>query len=370
MNTTVGIVNDLRLAATVLERIVNATPGFSVAWVAMDGESAVTKHAALPAEIVLMDLILPGMDGAETTAALMKIQACAILVVTATVIDNRGLVFAAMGKGALDAVNTPMGPDDEAAAELRRKLLTVNRLVHDSRTRHGHRHSEAYVSPAQNQTTPATGHALNLIAIGASTGGPQALATVLRALPCKLDAAVVVVQHLDKQFVPGLQRWLGQESRMPVSLAENGDTLKAGAIWLAHTDQNLVVAQSSTGNLNLQYVQADQDALHRPSVDIFFKSLIRLRSTRLCALLLTGMGSDGAEGLLSIRRAGGMTFAQDEASSTVFGMPRAAVELGAVDATTNLLTIPEALIAFAGTQSNRGRHTAETRLKLDGTIAR
>ena len=206
----VGIVNDLRLIAESLRRLVRDTPGFEVAWVALDGESALRQYRDHPADIVLMDLIMPGLDGAQTTEAMMKIRPCAILVVTATVIGNRELVYAAMGKGALDAINTPDASTAEGAAELRRKLTTVSRLV-KSASKHPQPLPTGLFARSSNSAirraaTDTGEKALALIGIGASTGGPQAIATILRALPADFNAAVVIVQHLDRQFIPGLQR--------------------------------------------------------------------------------------------------------------------------------------------------------------------
>jgi len=350
----VGIVNDLRIVSESLRRIVAETPGFEVAWVALDGEAALRNHKKQPADIVLMDLIMPGLDGAQTTEAMMKIRSCAILIVTATVTGNRELVFAAMGKGALDAVNTPDASSTESINELRRKLITVSRLVKNA-TKHPHlntsaQHTRTRSSPnsptsssvEQDQQAPA------LIGIGASTGGPQAIATILRGLPSPFNAAIVIVQHLDRQFIPGLQRWLQRETKMPIHLAAEGDLLHRGGIWLADSENHLVVRNFTTGGLHLHYTEHPIDTPHRPSVDIFMESVAQLRGIHRCGVLLTGMGSDGATGLLALRHAGSPTFAQDSESCVVYGMPGIALKLGAVQQPTLLQDISTQLTSFAG----------------------
>jgi two-component system response regulator WspF len=350
----VGIVNDLRVVAESLRRIIADTPGFSVAWVALNGESAIQHHRQHPADIVLMDLVMPGIDGAETTEAIMKLHPCAILVVTATITGNRELVFAAMGKGALDAVNTPDASSEAGAAELRRKLITVSRLV-----KNAHAPAPAATKPPQPATptrfppphpkqpgAEPSAAAIPLIGIGASTGGPQAIATILRALPATLNAAVVIVQHLDAQFIPGFRQWLARETAMPIGLATEGQTLNPACIWLAGSGDHLVVRQSGA-SLHLHYTDQPADTPHHPSVDVFLNSLAALRDVRCCGVLLTGMGSDGAAGLLALRRAGGLTFAQDKATSVVYGMPAIALKLGAVATPTPLSEIAPHLIDFA-----------------------
>lgn len=349
----VGIVNDIRVVAESLRRIVAETPGFRVAWVAHSGESALVHHREHPADIVLMDLVMPTLDGVETTEAIMKQRPCAILVVTATITGNRELVFAAMGKGALDAVNTPDASSAEGAAELRRKLVTVSRLVKNDSARHtraGHHvhpaYSEAGAPAVHHRGEHAAAHLPALIGIGASTGGPQAIATILHALPAQLNAAIVIVQHLDRQFIPGFKSWLERESSLPIHLASEGETLHAGGVWLAASDEHLVVRTSAAG-LRLHYSEVPRDTPHRPSVDVFLRSLAHLERVRRCGVLLTGMGADGAEGLLAVRRAGGCTFAQDRADCVVYGMPAVALKIGAVDATTRLADIAPELARFA-----------------------
>ena len=350
----VGIVNDLRVVAEALRRIVIEIPGFEVVWVAFDGESALRHHRESPADIVLMDLIMPGMDGAQTTEAMMKIRPCTILVVTATVAGNRELVFAAMGKGALDAVNTPDASSPESANELRRKLVTVSRLVKSAAVRPILHTSGIHLRTASGTIVRATTPSDHeerppaVIGIGASTGGPQAIATILRTFPAHIYAAIVIVQHLDQQFVPGLQRWLQRESRLPIRLAAEDEPLHRGGVWLADSENHLTVRNSNAGGLRLHYTEHPRDTPHRPSVDVFMESLAMLQGMHRCGVLLTGMGSDGAAGLLALREAGACTWAQDPDSCVVYGMPGIALKVGAVQEPTLLKDIALRLLDFAG----------------------
>src|SRR4051812_26438535 len=218
----VAIVNDSKMAAEILRRILAGLPEFTLAWTAYSGEEALRLCAEARPDIILMDLVMPGIDGAETTRRIMQTTPCVILVVTATTVGNRDRVFEAMGYGALDAVNTPvLGPGQslKGAEPLIQKLRTVSRLVigQGSRpkpTSAGFAHPEA----ADPSSVP-------VVAIGASTGGPQALAETLSHLPADFPAIVLIVQHVDEQFTPGLATWLQHHSKNPVSIARHGERL-------------------------------------------------------------------------------------------------------------------------------------------------
>jgi two-component system, chemotaxis family, response regulator WspF len=317
----IAIVNDLALAVEVLRRLVRSNPEYEVAWTAANGIEAVEKCARDCPDLILMDLIMPLMDGAQATSIIMKQSPCAILVVTATVSGNVDKVFAALSAGALDAVATPVfGPGGgiDGAEELLRKIGVMGKLIAFA----GRETPEAASSrPRIVPVSPP-----RLVVLGASTGGPNALAIILRGLPKNLGAGVVVVQHLDVQFAPALVEWLGNQTDLPVSLIPENLTPEAGKVYVAGTNDHLVV----DANFTFRYTAEPVDYPYRPSVDEFFLSLERHWPQPGAACLLTGMGRDGAQGLLALRRGGWRTMAQDEKTCVVYGMPRAAVEAGAV----------------------------------------
>jgi chemotaxis response regulator CheB len=328
----VAIVNDSKMAAEVLRRILAQLPDFTLAWTAYSGEEALRLCAQSPPDIILMDLIMPGIDGAETTRRIMQSRPCVILVVTATTMGNRDKVFEAMGYGALDAVNTPVlgtGNHLEGAQPLIQKLHTVSRLVvgHAARSRPGSVDFEA---------TSSDTSALPVVGIGASTGGPQALAEILSRLPDPFPAIVMVVQHVDEQFTPGLAAWLQHYSKIPVSIARQGERLSPDGIWLAGTKDNLTYQDGTA-----IYKAAPEDAAHSPSIDALFFSLANPHRAPRVGVLLTGMGRDGAAGLLAMRKSGAHTIAQDESTSVVYGMPKAAAELDAATEILPLAAIPQ-----------------------------
>lgn len=342
----VGIVNDLRLAVESLRRAVATLPGATIAWVAMDGAEAVAKCAQDLPDVVLMDMIMPVMDGVEATRRIMKSTPCPILVVTATVEGNANKVFEALGAGALDAVATPgIAADGSAvnALPLVRKIQAIGVISGVGRA-------------APQQQAPAAARASGtaippFVAIGVSTGGPQALATVLRSLPRPMPCGVVIVQHIDPSFAPGLADWLSGETRHRVEVASDGDVLSPNRLLLAGTGDHVVLDASG----RLGYTVEPREQLYRPSVDVFFDSIVRAKAAPGVAVILTGMGRDGAAGLGRLRAAGWHTIAQDKATSVVWGMPGAAVEIGAAVETLPIHAIGDAVAARTShLQADRG----------------
>lgn len=314
----IGIVNDLPMAVEALRRALTQKPGHQIIWVARSGAEAVEQCAKATPDLVLMDMIMPGMDGVETTRRIMAQTPCAILIVTVSVGANASRVFEAMGQGALDAVDTPafgLGDGSESASPLLAKIETIQKLIRD---KNGH----AAIEQARRGPTP---HGEGLVAIGASAGGPAALSTVLQGLPKDFPAAMVIIQHVDAQFAAGMAEWLGSSCLLPVRVAREGEAPAAGVVLLAATNDHLTF--KAPGRLG--YTAKPVDYPYRPSVDVFFQSACRFWPGTVVGVLLTGMGRDGALGLKALRNKGHYTMAQDQASSAVYGMPKAAATLDA-----------------------------------------
>jgi two-component system response regulator WspF len=258
------------------------------------------------------------------------------LLVTSSVTGNFNLVCRAMGHGGLDAVNTPtLGP----GGAVRDGEGILSRLAKLERAR---RASYVPAQPAPDAAAPATlpPPSQPLVVLGASTGGPAALARVLKALPADFPAGVVLVQHIAGDFAPGLAHWLQGHGVLPVRLARDGDVPRPGEVLLAGTDDHLILRPDR----RLAYTPEPVQCPYRPSVDVFFGSVASAWTRPGVAVLLTGMGSDGARGLLQLRRLGWHTLTEDESSSVVFGMPRAAAELDAACRILPLDQIPEAIL--------------------------
>lgn len=339
----IAIVNDMAMAVGALKRVLLTVPGYDVAWVARDGAEAIARCFNDTPDLILMDLVMPGIDGVEATRQIMQRSPCAILIVTASVGKNAGKVFEAMGYGARDAVNTPVlgtHASPEAAKPLLSKIALLSKLI-------GTTPSATLAASISKVNPPLNVHRSTppLVAIGSSTGGPKALATILSRLPVTFGAAIAIVQHVDQQFSAGLVDWLNQQTPLTVRLAMPGDRLEKGMILVAGTNDHL----SLRSDLTLQYVKDPIDYPYRPSVDVFFKSLAQFWHRKGTAVLLTGMGQDGAEGLKLLRSRGWHTLAQDEKSSVVYGMPKAAVQLNAAVEVLNPEMISDRLIQRATT---------------------
>jgi two-component system response regulator WspF len=309
----IAIVNDLALAREVLRRLVLSAAGYTVAWMAADGEEAVAKTAADRPDVILMDLVMPKLDGVEATRRIMRASPCPILVVTVSVETNFALVCRALGAGGLDAVDTPtLGPGGTVV----NGEPLLSRLARLAAAKAG------VATPAPLPPGPPAADLPFTVAIAASTGGPDALAVVLGVLPSDLPAVVLVNQHIAAEFATGLADQLARRCRLPVRPAREGEVLKAGAILLAASDDHLVLGPDH----RLGYTSEPRAYPYRPSADVLFHSLAARGPRQGVGVVLTGMGPDGADGLARLRSGGWHTIAQDEATSVVYGMPRAAVE--------------------------------------------
>jgi two-component system response regulator WspF len=314
----IAIVNDMPMAVEALRRALAFEPAHQVVWVATNGLEAVQHCADLTPDLILMDLIMPVMDGVEATRQIMAKTPCAIVIVTVDREQNVHRVFEAMGHGALDVVDTPAvggSNPQEAAAPLLRKILNIGWLI-------GQRgRVEKTIEAPLRQASQRQG----LVAIGSSAGGPAALEVLLKALPENFPAAIVLVQHVDQVFAAGMADWLSSESRLPVRLAREGEPPQPGTVLLAGTNHHIRLQKNGT----LAYTAEPVNEIYRPSIDVFFESVARFWNGDTVGVLLTGMGRDGAQGLKMMRQQGWLTIAQDQQSSAVYGMPKAAAAIDA-----------------------------------------
>ncbi|WP_250466580.1 chemotaxis response regulator protein-glutamate methylesterase [Caballeronia sp. GAFFF2] len=322
----IGIVNDMQLAVEALRRALAIRPDLEILWVASDGRQAVDLCASQAPDVVLMDLVMPNMDGVAATRHIMAKSPCAILVVTVDIGANTWRVYEAMGAGALDAVDTPA----LAGADARRGAAALIAKIDQIGAR---------LAPSMTMTATPKSQS-RLLAIGASAGGPAALATLLGALPEDFSAATVIVQHVDRAFAEGMADWLSGQSALPVRIAREGDVPAPGVVLLAATNDHLHFTDAT----HLGYTAHPEALPYRPSVDVFFQSVVERWTGRAVGVLLTGMGRDGAIGLKAMRAKGYHTIAQDEATSAVYGMPKAAA---ALDAAVAILPLPRIAGALA-----------------------
>ncbi|MGW8288261.1 MAG: chemotaxis-specific protein-glutamate methyltransferase CheB [Desulfobulbales bacterium] len=317
----IGIVNDLVICIESLKKVLGTVSDYQVAWIATNGLEAVEHCKESTPDLILMDLVMPVMNGVEATRKIMQTTPCPILVVTATVTGNSTKVFEAMGAGALDAVATPV--IDKAGAtdkgdELLKKIYQIGQLT-------------GSVLPQKGKISPVVTKpkveidGVDLVILGSSTGGPQILVDILSTFPRNFSAAFIIIQHMNQQFTPGLVNWMDSQINMPVRIAGDGAIPEQGKVLMACTNDHLVM----TPKLTLCYSKKPEENFYHPSVDVFFFSVAQYWPSTGIAALLTGMGKDGAEGLLALHNRSWYTIAQDRESSIVYGMPKAAAQIGA-----------------------------------------
>ncbi len=319
----IAIANDSRIAIEALRRALLTNNNYQLLWVAQTGAEAIKCCAQQCPDLLLMDMHMPNLNGVEATRQIMQQSPCTILIVTASITRHSAMVFEAMSYGALDVVKTPpLGIDNPEAANI---LLKKMSILTKSRLSAIDPLCQKSPSIPQKRADANDNQLPKLIVIGASTGGPGALQSILSQLPDNLDAAIIVVQHIDEQFAPSLAHWLNQSSKLPVARVRNGDRPKIGEVLLAGGNQHLIMRP----NGSLRYTHKPVDYPHRPSVDIFFHSVANHWGKPGVAILLTGMGKDGALGLGHLHSEQWHTIAESETSCVVFGMPKAAIATGA-----------------------------------------
>jgi two-component system chemotaxis response regulator CheB len=371
------VVEDSR---TVLERLLEvlaADPAFEVVGHASDGRTAMEMCERLRPDVLSLDMVLSGLSGLDVTRYVMASCATPILIVSSSA--NRGEAFdtlEALQAGAVEVFDkSRMSTDPAWIPELKAALRLVSRIHVVTRARsreHGEPSPPSGVAPRSNpgprsaksldRAAEASGTNLlgqggaqglrSVVTLGASTGGPAAVAQILTELPADFRLPIVVVLHMTPLFASALAEWLGRHTRRSVRLVVDDEALPSpglmAPILVAPPERHLVL---DGGRLRL--MQGPERHSCRPSIDVFFESLAAEFGPRTVAGLLTGMGRDGAAGLLALRNAHAITFAQEEASCAVYGMPYEALRIGATDLMLPLSQIAARLVGFSGADVER-----------------
>lgn len=355
MNTIrVMIVEDSRVVRELLTHLVERDPRLTVAAAVASGEEALAMLDRVSPDIISMDIRLPGMNGLEATRLIMARKPTPIVVVSASsAADDLDISMNALRAGALSVVEKPAGTRHEdyelLAGRLCSQLTAMSQVrVVRQRIDRGVRFGAAIAAkPAESSAGrplfSAASGPFQMLGIVASTGGPSALARLLGGLPPDFPLPIVMVQHITSGFLDGFVTWLDSLTPLHVQLARAGDVPRPGHVYLAPSDRHLGVDAS-----RFRLDAGEPVSLQRPSGTILFASMARSLGPAALGVLLTGMGDDGADGLLQLRRAGGYTIAEDESTTVVYGMPAAACRLGAVCESLPLPEIAPRLRALIG----------------------
>lgn len=319
------VVEDSATVRALLVQILNDDPEIRVVGEARDGHEAVLLTESLRPDLITMDVQMPRLDGLEATREIMIRAPTPIVLVTSSGRAREvEASLATLRIGALDVIQkppSPGSPDFEAASK--RLVAVVKAMSQVKVIRHWRQTPTAQVPPHLVSATQP-GARGRIVAIASSTGGPAALQQLLSALPAEFAAPILVVQHITLGFTSGLASWLNSSCPLRVKVAEANEELTPGTVTIAPDDRHLGISIKRTVVLS----SAEPIGGFRPSASFLFESVARAFGTSAVAVMLTGMGEDGVQGLHAVRKAGGKVIAQDEQSSVVFGMPGAAIEAG------------------------------------------
>jgi two-component system, chemotaxis family, protein-glutamate methylesterase/glutaminase len=342
------VVDDSALMRKLIPQIIERDSSIHVVGTAMDGEFALKKIEELRPHVITLDLEMPRMDGMETLRAIMRQSRLPVIVVSAHTTQGASATFKALALGAFDFVAKPhdalSAQMDAIATELISKIKVA------AHTRMPKSQPEVPFSRRPKKTGMKRLPTRKVVAIGISTGGPNALQYVLSQLPADFPAAIVVVQHMPEGFTELFARRLNECCAIDVKEANSGDLLLAGRALICPGNRHMKVKRMPLGDI---VVLSDEEKVsgHRPSVDVLYRSVAQEFGRDAIGLIMTGMGEDGADALGEIKNSGGLTVAQDEESCVVYGMPRAAIDRGNVTRVVPLDALANALMVQCAEKS-------------------
>jgi len=335
------IVEDSPTVRTLLCHIVERDRRLRLAAVCGTAEEALESIRSVRPDVVSMDIRLPGMDGLEATRRIMAEHPTPIVVIAGSVHDHQlGIALNALKAGALTVVEKPVDPSAAAYERIADTIATQLAIMSEVPV------IRQRVPGPRRPAAPAVAAMTrpSVIGLAASTGGPPALASLLGALPPEFPVPLLVVQHMGGPFMSGFAEWLDSQTRLQVRIAVDGERPARGRVHVAPGDRHLTLSELG----RLRVTSEPPLASQRPSATLLFRSLASVLGPKGMGIILTGMGEDGARGLLELRQSGGFTLAEDESTSVVHGMPGTAIRIGAACATLPLDAIAPKLIATVG----------------------
>jgi len=335
------VVDDSALMRKLIPKILERDDSIEVVGTAMDGHFGLKKIADLNPQVITLDLEMPGLNGIDTLKEIMRRWQLPVIVVSSHSTAGAAITLKALGLGAFDFVAKPADVSarmPEIAQELISKIKAAAQSK-SVRTQFLPEPAPAVKPQRQTGTAPT-----RIVAIGVSTGGPNALQYLLSQLPAEFPGSILIVQHMPDGFTEMFAKRLDETCPIRVKEAQSGDLLVAGRVLVCPGNRHLKVKKLPLGNVA---VLAEEPRVngHRPSVDVLFRSVAEEFGPQAIAVLMTGMGEDGASGMGAVRAAGGMTIAQSEDSCVVFGMPKAAIDRGYVTRVVHLEDLANTLQA-------------------------
>ena len=340
------VVDDSAFMRTTLSRMIACESGLEMIGTAVSGSEALEKIPALDPDVVTLDVNMPGLDGLETLRHIMRRFPRPVIMVSSVTEKDAGITFSALSAGAFDYVPKQMSESSLEIDHIRSDLIA--KIWAAGSARRSLAHGGPPKKPARAarlEELPRTFSTCSIIAVGTSTGGPKALETILPLLPRGLPVPILIVQHLPAGFTTSFAKRLSQLCSISVEEGRDCERVRSGVAYIAPAGVHMRVRRrDSDAKVVISLSPDPLAALHVPSVDVLMKSVAEVYSDHALGIILTGMGSDGAEGMSAIYRNGGFTIGQDEATSAVFGMPRACAELGVLNRVVALADIPAQIL--------------------------
>lgn len=333
------VVDDSSFMRKSLKYILESDKSIEVVGNASDGEEAIRKVKQLQPDVVLLDVAMPVMDGLTALAHIMAVRPVPVVVISG--VKDARIAIKSLEQGAVDFIKKPSGTISYDIEAMRDEIIAK---VKAAATVDGRKLPISFPLEARLTARAASAARKKMVVIGSSTGGPMALANILAAIPAGIQAAILIVQHMGPEFIPSFAERLRWTSPLEIKIAEEGDAICAGNVLIAPGDCNATIVKVR----NVPRIKLDRNLSPLgmfPSVDLAMKSAAQVFGSDVLGALLSGMGTDGVGGMKAIKKAGGDTIAQDEASCLVFGMPRAAIEAGCVDEVAPLERMAERILA-------------------------
>lgn len=336
------VVDDSAFMRKLVSDLFNTTPGFTVVDTARNGLEAIEKVKQFKPDVITMDVEMPGMDGLSALKIIMEQHPTPVVMLSSLTRDGAEATIKALELGAVDFVS-----------KTGTSILNISN-VHEELLQKVRAAANANIKPLASRTTTIAKSNINfnnlsttgdlVVAIGTSTGGPRALQEVITKIPAHFPAGILIVQHMPPGFTKSLAERLNTLSAIEVKEAEDGDIVRPGLALIAPGDYHMRVERGPNQRVQVKISQEPAVNSHRPSVDPMMKSVAEIYHRNAVGVILTGMGTDGSQGIKKIKERGGYTIAEDQSTAVVYGMPRAAVELGVVDKVTALPMVANEII--------------------------
>jgi two-component system chemotaxis response regulator CheB len=351
--TRVLIVDDSAFMRTALSRMIALDPDLEVVGTAASGAEALRTIGTLDPDVITLDVEMPGLDGVETLRRIMAQFPRPVIMVSSITLEHAETTFNALAAGAFDYVPKDLSSGSLDILHIRDDLIAKIKAA--AETRHAKTHPTPSRKPPRSEVSrrAAPSSTVAIVALGISTGGPKALQELLPHLPADLPVPILVVQHMPAGFTASFAARLNNLCAVSVCEASHGEVVRPGVVYFAPAGSQMTVDRPTNSRTVICLSGKPENQLHVPSADVLMQSVAAAFHSEAMGVIMTGMGSDGAQGMHAIRREGGFTVGQDEPSCAVYGMPRVCAEMGTLDKVVPLAQIPHEIL-----QATRYRKTS------------